>query len=68
MGIEAIDKNFKPSGISSTNLKWVDAKDSPAKIYGVFYSAQDKAYLRYSLEEGEKIGLGYKVYANANAS
>lgn len=67
MGIEAIDKNFKPSGISSTNLKWADAKNSPAKVYGVFYSKKDNAYLRYSFEEGEKIGLGYKVYADATS-
>ena len=65
MGIEQIDKNFKPSGVSSTDLIWANALDTKAKTYGVFYSEKDKAYMRFPLEDAGKIGLGYKVYADS---
>lgn len=67
MGIEQIDKNFKPSGVSSNDLVWQNCKNKPFDVRGVFYSEKDKAYMRFPVEEAEKIGLGYMVYADCSA-
>ena len=53
MGIEQIDKNFKPSGVSSNDLVWQNCKNKPFDVRGVFYSEKDKAYIKsmiYHLE------------------
>ena len=67
MGIEQIDKNFKPSGITSNDFVWFNCNSAPFDVRGVYYSEQDKAYMRFPASEGEKIGLGYMVYADCSA-
>ena len=56
MGIEQIDKNFKPSGVSSNDLVWQNCNKPPFDVRGVFYSEKDKAYMRFPIEEAEKLG------------
>ena len=68
MGIEQIDKNFKPCSITSTDLNWFNASQSPFEVCGMYYDKQENSYLRYPLEEGRKIGTGYFVYADATCS
>ena len=68
MGIEQIDKNFKPSGVSSNDLVWQNCNSAPFDVRGVFYSEKDKAYMRFPVDEAEKIGLGYMVYSDCSAS
>ena len=68
MGIELIDKNFKPCSISSTDLTWYNGNESPFSAYGIYYDKQQNSFLRYPLEEGRKIGTGYLVYADATCS
>lgn len=67
MGIEQIDKNFKPSGVSSNDLVWKNCNQPPFDVRGVFYSKEDNAYMRFPVKEAEKIGLGYMVYADSSA-
>lgn len=67
MGIEQIDKNFKPSGVSSNDLVWFNANKKPFDVRGVFYSQKDNCYMRFPVEDAEKIGLGYMVYADSSA-
>ena len=67
MGIEQIDKNFKPSGVSSSDLVWQNCNSAPFDVRGVFYSEKDKAYMRFPVEDAERIGLGYLVYADCSS-
>jgi lysophospholipase L1-like esterase len=67
MGIEQIDKNFKPSGVSSNDLVWQNCNKPPFDVRGVYYSEKDNCYMRFPADEGEKIGLGYMVYADCSA-
>ncbi len=59
VSIEQLDPNFNvPSEITEENLIWLDAKNAPFALYGVFYDDQSGCYLRMPEEVAKTVSAG----------
>ncbi len=59
VSIEHLDPNFiVPSEITEENLIWLDGKEEPFKLYGVFYDEGQGCYLRMPASVAKEVSAG----------
>ena len=64
MRISDLDKNFKVSdGQAPDTAVWLNAKDQPFKLFGVFYDEEMQRFTRMPHEVAEKVSFGVGVIA-----
>lgn len=68
MRIEDFDKNMAiETNITEPDLVWLDAKESPFVLSGVFYDPERKRYLRLPADVAEQTGPGV-AHLNTNTA
>ncbi|MBO5221239.1 MAG: SGNH/GDSL hydrolase family protein [Clostridia bacterium] len=59
MRLDEIDKNLKvETTINEPDLIWLDAKQAPFALYGVFYDEEQKCYVRMPQEIADAVSRG----------
>ena len=59
MRIEEIDKNMKiETTIDEPDLIWLDAKELPFSLHGVFYDEEEGCYLRMPKNIAKTVSTG----------
>lgn len=67
ISIESLDKNFKvESEITRENIVWLDAKEKPFRLEGVFYK-EGVGYIRMPTEAAEKVSPAIAVLSRFTA-
>ncbi|MBO5248667.1 MAG: SGNH/GDSL hydrolase family protein [Clostridia bacterium] len=61
MRIEDLDQNMKvETDITEPDIVWLDAKQAPFQLHGVFYDEQKKCYVRMPQEIADTVNNGVK--------
>lgn len=68
MDISQIDENFKlPTLDNVDDIEWFNASETPFSLRGVFYSKEDKRYLRLPLDVAKTVSAGVAGLATHTA-
>ncbi|MBQ1966169.1 MAG: SGNH/GDSL hydrolase family protein [Clostridia bacterium] len=68
MRIEDIDKNLSVNtDITEPDLVWLDAKNSPFSLHGVFYDAKQKQYVRMPQDVADSISKNIGILSKNTA-
>lgn len=68
MDITQIDENFKlPSLENEADIEWLNAKEEPFDLRGVFYSKKEEKYVRLPLDVAKATSAGVDYLATCTA-